>query len=286
MNDFIFYYSLAVSAISALYLIFDLVRFYLAKASTKWPSTEAIISEAALKSYGFWTKKKKPYIRYKYRINNKSYTSSTYSLYSDHLDKEEQDSFLSTYEKGKSITIKYWPLTPLISTIKTDTSKIFPIKIISIAVIALLFLSINYLAQNTDYIERYFTPEIYYYNKAVENYEKKNYTEAIKNIDKVLITQKNNADVYLFRAVLNDSLGNTKAAIDDLTQCINIAPDSIQYLFYRGNYYLKAKEYKKAIQDYDLYLKDTFDLDAVNNKKAALLLLSKDDSLTKKNSIQ
>lgn len=80
-----------------------------------------------------------------------------------------------------------------------------------------------------------------------------NYQEAIKDCTQFLKLRPNAAEGYLARAAFLEIIGNLQEAIDDCTQCLSIDNSRFNYQAYlfRGDTYLRLKNYQAALQDFN-----------------------------------
>ena len=70
----------------------------------------------------------------------------------------------------------------------------------------------------------------------------KRFNLALNNINKALKRDKNNADYYQVRALINLDLGSLKKAKEDLNAAINITPDFNRYYMYREEHGFEMPE--------------------------------------------
>lgn len=95
-------------------------------------------------------------------------------------------------------------------------------------------------------------------------YEAKNYAEAIKQFDKAIALQYNQAELYILKANSLAFSNNDTAAIENYTKAIELDPKSARAYFNRGTIYRDFGQHDKAITDFASAIEaDPTDADAL-----------------------
>lgn len=91
--------------------------------------------------------------------------------------------------------------------------------------------------------------EKFYLSLGIQEAHQGNYPEALRNLDEVLIFNKQSAIAYFYKGVVYQSLSDEENAIDSYTKSINLDKKMIDAYFNRGQILFK-KEPKKALDDF------------------------------------
>lgn len=91
----------------------------------------------------------------------------------------------------------------------------------------------------------------YYLNQFRLNYDVKNYTEALSNLNKSIELNPQLYASYYNRANLNLKLNNIQSCIDDCNKSIEIIPNFVHAIFIRGLAKMKLKNNNEAIKDFN-----------------------------------
>lgn len=95
-----------------------------------------------------------------------------------------------------------------------------------------------------------------YHRRSVCYSEKKEYDLAIKDLNQYIKLQPNRSRSYLWRAEAKVQKGDYKDALSDINLAIKTSPEKAgEFILYRGDLYLRLKEFKNALADYDALLK-------------------------------
>ena len=90
-----------------------------------------------------------------------------------------------------------------------------------------------------------------YFNRALMNFEKKNYALAMKDLDKVLEYEPGNALTLYNRSLIKMQLGDLEGALDDMDRVLNINPNNVLAYFNRAACLIELGRLKSALHDYD-----------------------------------
>ncbi|OAV45072.1 tetratricopeptide repeat protein [Lewinella sp. 4G2] len=99
------------------------------------------------------------------------------------------------------------------------------------------------------------TKEDYYYEKGIEFYNLKNYSEAIINWTLAIKLDPLDPDLYYCRAIAKNDLYTWKSAMKDYDRAIELAPDFAKALNNRGALKDENNDYLGAIEDYNTVIK-------------------------------
>lgn len=95
-----------------------------------------------------------------------------------------------------------------------------------------------------------------YHRRSVCYSDQKKYDLAIKDLNQYIKLQPNRSRSYLWRAEAKVQKGDYKDALSDINLAIKTSPEKAgEFILYRGDLYLRLKEYKNALADYDALLK-------------------------------
>lgn len=95
-----------------------------------------------------------------------------------------------------------------------------------------------------------------YHRRSVCYSDQKKYDLAIKDLNQYIKLQPNRSRSYLWRAEAHVQRGNYKDALSDINLAIKTSPEKAgEFILYRGDLYLRLKDYKNALADYDALLK-------------------------------
>jgi tetratricopeptide (TPR) repeat protein len=89
-----------------------------------------------------------------------------------------------------------------------------------------------------------------YTQKGKDFYEKREYMEALLNLNKALELDPNYAQAYFVRANIKDAFDDRHGAMKDYNLAIEKNPKFADALFARGNVKMKLQDYYGAIDDY------------------------------------
>ncbi len=95
----------------------------------------------------------------------------------------------------------------------------------------------------------------YYLSMGHQNMNKKNYTLAIENFEKVIQMDPSNIEAIIYKAHSEYNSGKYQQAIITYNKAITKMPDNIDVLISRGKAQYKLKDYSGAIESYSLALK-------------------------------
>ena len=90
-----------------------------------------------------------------------------------------------------------------------------------------------------------------YYNRAGAKNELKKYKEAIQDYDRAIELDPKNVAAYYNRAGAKNELKKYKEAIQDYDRAIELDPKNVAAYYNRAGAKNELKKYKEAIQDYD-----------------------------------
>lgn len=82
---------------------------------------------------------------------------------------------------------------------------------------------------------------------ALEKYQKSDYEGAIKEYDKIIELDPNNATVYGNRGVIKGILENIKGAVSDTKKAIELEPDNPVHYHSLATVYFNQNKFKKAL---------------------------------------
>jgi tetratricopeptide (TPR) repeat protein len=89
-----------------------------------------------------------------------------------------------------------------------------------------------------------------YTQKGRELYEKREYMEALLNLNKAIEVDANYAQAYFVRGNIKDAFDDRHGAMKDYNLAIEKNPKFADALFARGNVKMKLQDYYGAIDDY------------------------------------
>ncbi|HEC56454.1 MAG TPA: tetratricopeptide repeat protein [Candidatus Syntrophoarchaeum butanivorans] len=88
-----------------------------------------------------------------------------------------------------------------------------------------------------------------YYNRGLVYAEQEKYDEAIKDFDKAIELNPDDAEAYHNRGIAYTKLGEYDEAIKDFDKAIELNPDDAEAYHNRGNAYARLGEYERARED-------------------------------------
>lgn len=110
-----------------------------------------------------------------------------------------------------------------------------------------------------------------YHNRGVLHYHQGKYAEALTDLNRAIELKLENAESYTNRGAAHAGLGNFAAAISDFNKAIELDPDHADAYNNRGAQYAKAGMFEAAISDFSRALALSPDyVDAQRNKELAL----------------
>jgi tetratricopeptide (TPR) repeat protein len=89
-----------------------------------------------------------------------------------------------------------------------------------------------------------------YTQKGMECYEKREYTEALINLNKAIDVDPSYARAYYIRANIKDAFDDRHGAMKDYNSALEKNPKFADAFFARGNVKMKLQDYYGAIDDY------------------------------------
>ncbi len=90
-----------------------------------------------------------------------------------------------------------------------------------------------------------------YWQRACYYYQKKDYREAIRDLEKSLIFDPQQAEAYWLRAQAKEMLGDYSGAINDYNQLLHIGQKSSESLLQRGRLRLRVGDRSGACFDWE-----------------------------------
>jgi tetratricopeptide (TPR) repeat protein len=120
-----------------------------------------------------------------------------------------------------------------------------------------------------------------YTQKGRELYEKREYMEALLNLNKAVEVDPNYAPAYFVRANIKDAFDDRHGAMKDYNMAIEKNPKFADAFFFRGNVKMKLQDYYGAIDDYTEAIKINENyIDAYFNRgKAKQFLQAYEDAI-------
>jgi tetratricopeptide (TPR) repeat protein len=91
--------------------------------------------------------------------------------------------------------------------------------------------------------------------KGIEHYEKREYMEALLNLNKAIEVDANFAKAYFVRGNIKDAFDDRHGAMKDYNLAIEKNPKLADAFFCRGNVKMKLQDYYGAIDDYTSAIK-------------------------------
>lgn len=139
------------------------------------------------------------------------------------------------------------------------------------AVLIFTFLSFGVLAQTSkDYTQ-----------KGRELIDKRDYMEAILNLNKAIELDTKNASAYFLRATLKEKFEDLHGAMKDYNSSIESNPKSAETFFARGNVKMRLQDYYGAIEDFSaaISVNENFVEAYFSRGKAKQLLMAYEDAI-------
>jgi len=68
----------------------------------------------------------------------------------------------------------------------------------------------------------------------IYKYEKKDFAEALEDLNSAIMINPNNVEAYLYRALIFNEFDNNEGEINDYTKAIELLPDDINLYYFRG----------------------------------------------------
>ncbi|PPS23142.1 tetratricopeptide repeat protein [Brachyspira murdochii] len=90
-----------------------------------------------------------------------------------------------------------------------------------------------------------------YYIEGVNYYNKKQFEDALKTLNKAIELDPNKAKAYLYRGVSQLVMGRNEEAIKDFDKAIELDPNYPKFYLYRGHSKNLLKKYEEAVKDFD-----------------------------------
>jgi tetratricopeptide (TPR) repeat protein len=120
-----------------------------------------------------------------------------------------------------------------------------------------------------------------YTQKGRELIDKRDYMEAILNLNKAVELDAKNASAYLLRATLKEKFEDLHGAMKDYNLAIEANPKYADAFFARGNVKMKLQDFYGAIEDYTaaINVNENYVEAYFNRGKAKQLLLAYEDAI-------
>lgn len=117
--------------------------------------------------------------------------------------------------------------------------------------------------------------------KGIEFYEKREYTEALINLNKAIEADPNYARAYYVRANIKDAFDDRHGAMKDYNLALEKNPKFADAFFARGNVKMKLQDYYGAIHDYSsaININENYIEAYFNRGKAKQYLLAYEDAI-------
>jgi tetratricopeptide (TPR) repeat protein len=120
-----------------------------------------------------------------------------------------------------------------------------------------------------------------YTQKGRELYEKREFMEALLNLNKALELDANYAPAYYVRANIKDAFDDRHGAMKDYNMAIEKNPKFADAFFARGNVKMKLQDYYGAIDDYTgaIVINENYIEAYFNRGKAKQFLMAYEDAI-------
>lgn len=120
-----------------------------------------------------------------------------------------------------------------------------------------------------------------YTQKGIELYEKREFTEALMNLNKAIETDPNYFRAYYIRANIKDAFDDRHGAMKDYNMALEKNPKFADGYFSRGNVKMKLQDYYGAIHDYSsaISINENYIEAYFNRGKAKQYLLAYEDAI-------
>jgi tetratricopeptide (TPR) repeat protein len=120
-----------------------------------------------------------------------------------------------------------------------------------------------------------------YTQKGRELIDKRDYMEAILNLNKAIELDTKNASAYFLRATLKEKFEDLHGAMKDYNSAIESNPKSAETFFARGNVKMRLQDYYGAIEDFSaaISVNENFVEAYFSRGKAKQLLLAYEDAI-------
>jgi len=116
-----------------------------------------------------------------------------------------------------------------------------------------------------------------FYRLAIDQYKKKNFDDAINNIEKALEYEPKNYQALHAKGLCYNKLGDSQKELESYKKAIAVDPSSKTAWYNAGNVFFNHGDYEMAISYYDKAIQiDEGFKDAWYNKAAALKNLDQD----------
>jgi tetratricopeptide (TPR) repeat protein len=118
--------------------------------------------------------------------------------------------------------------------------------------------------------------------KGRELYEKREYMEALLNLNKAIEIDENYAAAYYVRGNIKDAFDDRHGAMKDYNTAIEKDPKFVEAFFARGNVKMKLQDYYGAIDDYSsaIVLNENYIEAYFNRGKARQYIQAYEDAIT------
>lgn len=90
-----------------------------------------------------------------------------------------------------------------------------------------------------------------YFNRALMYYDQNNYNAAMSDLNRVLRDEPGNALTLYNRSLINAQVGNMEEALADMDHVININPENVLAYYNRASYFVRMGRWLDALDDYD-----------------------------------
>lgn len=120
-----------------------------------------------------------------------------------------------------------------------------------------------------------------YTQKGRELIDKRDYMEAILNLNKAIELDTKNASAYFLRATLKEKFEDLHGAMKDYNSSIESNPKSAETFFARGNVKMRLQDYYGAIEDFSaaISVNENFVEAYFSRGKAKQLLMAYEDAI-------
>jgi tetratricopeptide (TPR) repeat protein len=141
----------------------------------------------------------------------------------------------------------------------------------SIICAILIFISVSTYGQNPKELTQ----------KGRELYEKREFMEALLNLNKAIEVDKNYSSAYYLRGNIKDNFDDRHGAMKDYNTAIEKNPKFADAFFARGNVKMKLQDYYGAISDYTaaITINENYIEAYFNRGKAKQMLLAYEDAI-------